>query len=248
MIDTSFLHFKGIGRANLKTIKNLGIENWNDALDKSELIPFKSERQKIFLSEVDLFIEQYSADNLEFLCNKIHPSEKWKILSENFSRATYFDIETNGMNYGDNITLIICYHKKRVYQFLNGDNLDAFLDFLDDVSLLVSFNGTSFDIPMIENYFRIPKLKIAHLDLRWLAYHVGLKGGLKKIEKKLGIQRSEAVDGLDGMDAIYLWIEWKNNQNQNSLDRLIEYCTYDVISLETLAKKIVELNRKSVPV
>lgn len=243
MINTSFLHFKGIGRSNLKTIHELGIKNWNDALDNITKINFSDKKKSEFISEIESCIEKLEQDDLEFFSLKLHPKEKWKVLEENLSRACYFDIETNGQKYGDNITLIICYYKNHVYQFLNGDNLDSFLDFLDEVKLLVSFNGTSFDIPMIKNYFRIPKLEIAHIDLRWLSHQIGLKGGLKKIETKLGIKRSDSIEGLSGLDAIYLWIDWKHYSNQNSLEKLIEYCTQDVISLEVLANKILEISK-----
>ncbi len=246
MINTSFLHFKGIGKANLKIISEFGNTTWFEVLDNIEKIPFNDKKKSELVLEIENSIQKLEQDDLEFFSTKLHPKEKWKVLEENFSRACFFDIETNGQNYGDNITLIICYYKNRVYQFLNGDNLDSFLDFLEDVKLLVSFNGTSFDIPMIKNYFRIPKLEIAHIDLRWLSYQIGLKGGLKKIETKLGIKRSDSIDGLNGLDAIYLWIDWKNYQNRNSLEKLIEYCTQDVISLEILAKKILEISKNLV--
>lgn len=57
---------------------------------------------------------------------KITSTERWTILAEYFDQASYFDIETNGEPYGDNITLIVCYHKGRLYKFLNGKTLNRF--------------------------------------------------------------------------------------------------------------------------
>ena len=48
------------------------------------------------------------------------------------------------------------------------------------------------------------------------------------------------------MDAILLWMEWKNNRNQEALNILIHYCSADVISLQLLAGKILEKNKMSV--
>lgn len=246
MINRSFLHFTGIGRKNLERLHSCGLTDWNRVLDNTNLLPF-SEKMKIkLLSEISISVKHYENKNLNFFSEKLHPTERWTILAEYFEQASYFDIETNGEPYGDNITLIVCYHKGRLYKFLNGENLESFLDLLDDITILVSFNGTSFDIPMVQNYFHIPKIPCAHVDLRWLAYHVGFKGGLKEIEKSIGIQRPANLVGINGMDAILLWMEWKNNRNQEALNILIHYCSADVISLQLLAGKILEKNKMSV--
>ena len=245
MLESSFLHFKGIGKKNSRILKEKKLYTWYDILDFSDSLPFSSDKNRDLILQAELNIQKREQKDWLYFSEKLHPSEKWKLLKENLSIATYFDIETNGYSYGDNITLIICYSKNRVYQFVNGDNLESFLDFLEDVSLLVSFNGTSFDIPMIQNYFRLPNLEIPHIDLRWLSYHTGLKGGLKQIEKQIQIHRTDAIQGLNGMDAILLWNEWKHYKNYKAYETLIEYCTADVLSLEVLAKKIIERNENS---
>jgi uncharacterized protein YprB with RNaseH-like and TPR domain len=48
------------------------------------------------------------------------------------------------------------------------------------------------------------------------------------------------------MDAILLWMEWKNYQNKRALDILIHYCCADVLSLQLLAGKILEKHKMSV--
>ena len=246
MINTSFLHFTGIGRKNVERLHSIGLRDWNSVLDNTDLLPFSNKMKTKLLSEISISIENYEKKNLKFFAERLHPTERWTILAEYFEEASYFDIETNGEPYGDNITLIVCYHKGRLYKFLNGDNLSAFLDLLDDITLLVSFNGTSFDVPVVQNYFHIPKIPCAHVDLRWLAYHVGYKGGLKEIERTIGIRRPSNLVGINGMDAILLWMEWKNNRNKQALDILIHYWCADVLSLQLLAGEILEKNKISV--
>jgi hypothetical protein len=246
MINTTFLHLTGIGRKNVERLHSIGLKDWNSVLDNPDLLPFSAKMKTKILSELYISAENYESKNLKYFTEKLHPTEKWTILAEYFEEASYFDIETNGEPYGDNITLIVCFHKGRLYKFLNGDNLEAFLDLLDDVKLLVSFNGTSFDVPVVQNYFHIPKIPCAHVDLRWLAYHVGFKGGLKEIEKSIGIKRPADLVGINGMDAILLWMEWKNYRNQKALDLLIHYCCADVLSLQLLAGKILEKHKMSV--
>ena len=243
MINTSFLQFTGIGQQNIKKLHSLGITDWNAVLDQQANLPLSPKVKEQILKEIPLYIDNYEKKDLKFFAERLHAKEKWKLLAEYFDQASYFDIETNGEPYGDNITLIVCYHKNRLYKFINGDNLDAFLDLLDDVTLLVSFNGNSFDVPIVENYFHIPKIPCAHINLRWLAYHIGFKGGLKSIEKEIGIQRPRELVGINGMDAILLWMAWKKDQSKEALDLLIHYCCADVLSLQLLAGKILEKHK-----
>ena len=73
------------------------------------------------------------------------------------------------------------------------------------------------------------------MDLCHTLKRLGYRGGLKKIEKQLGINRGEDTDGLNGMDAIRLWREYLRG-NEASLDTLIAYNQEDVVNLERLAE------------
>lgn len=131
-----------------------------------------------------------------------------------------------------------------------GENI---LESLDGVDLLVSYNGrsakdkrgrTGFDFPvisaqtgvMLEDYFD-------HLDLVLECWKRGLFGGLKKIEVQLGIPR--ATKGMNGMDAIKLWKDYKSTGNAQSLTLLKQYNEEDVRNLEILEH--VLLNYSSRP-
>ena len=49
---------------------------------------------------------------------------------------------------------------------------------------IVSYNGKSFDVPFIENYFGI-QLSHAQIDLRYVLGSLGYIGGLKGCERQL---------------------------------------------------------------
>ena len=51
--------------------------------------------------------------------------------------------------------------------------------------MIVTYNGKSFDIPFIENYFNI-RLDHAQIDLRYVLYSLGFRGGLKGCRKTAG--------------------------------------------------------------
>ena len=182
--------------------------------------------------------------NIQFFVDHFKTSEHWRILDTYLDKASYFDIETTGFSsYDSEISVIVCHHKGKSYTFVNGDNLDDFLDLLDDVELMVSFSGTSFDVPFVINSFRIPEFPCPHVDLRWIAYHTGLTGGLKFIEEQLDMKRPDHLQGVDGFEAVILWDEWKRKGDMEALSKLIVYCQYDVESLAKLAPRILELKK-----
>ena len=101
---------------------------------------------------------------------------------------------------------------------------------------MVTFFGLGFDIPMIRKRYPNLVLDHVHLDLCPTLREVGLRGGLKKIEKELGIARSEDTDGLSGRDAITLWRRYERYGDEKALEILIAYNREDVVNLETLAQ------------
>lgn len=155
-----------------------------------------------------------------------------------FEQASYFDIETSGLEADSIVTLVCCFHRGRPLRFLADDNLDDFLELLEEVRLLVSFNGASFDVPRVLARFHIPELPCAHVDLRWLCHHVGWRGGLKKIERELGLRRPADLEGLGGAEAVWLWRAWSQAGDVRSRRTLERYCAADTVSLKRLAAQL----------
>ncbi len=158
-------------------------------------------------------------------------------LAGHFERAAFFDIET--ATEGE-ITIVACLQGSRLATFVRGENLDDFLDFLDGVPLLVSYNGQQFDVPQVLAQFHLPELPCEHLDLRKVCRAHALTGGLKSIEKKLGIRRPDDVLGLDGEDAMWMWRAWDRQKNAVSRMRLARYCGADVIGLRDIAAHLLD--------
>ena len=65
----------------------------------------------------------------------------------------------------------------------------------------------------------------------------GLYGGLKAVERKLGIPRN--VMGVDGSEAVRLWWRYRDSFDLEALDRLLKYNREDVINLKTLKEKLL---------
>ena len=105
-----------------------------------------------------------------------------------------------------------------------------------EADLLATFNGARFDVPFLETAFGI-EVDTPHLDLMYPCRRIGLSGGLKPIENRLGIDRDRP--DLSGRDAVRLWREYERG-DEDALDTLIAYNREDTENLRTLADVVCD--------
>lgn len=171
------------------------------------------------------------------------------------SRFRFIDIETLGI-FGRPLILIgLGYFEDgwfQVRQFLLRDigeevsALSAFMEYLADDAVFVSFNGKSFDIPYIADrlaYYGLPPLpNLPHIDLlhssRRLWKHEVPDCRLNTLEKQfLDIKRSEDLPGA-------LVPEWycryMETGNPGPLVPIVEHNRQDVVSLAFLFSRLVQ--------
>ena len=238
MIDEAFLHFDGIGPARLKNLRDAGVRCWYDAIAEPEKLP--SALREPLLESLKENVEALDKRDVGFFADRLAGEDRWRLLSEFLEETSYFDIETFGLEHDAPITTIVAWHKGEVHSFVEHENLDQFLELLEDVTLMASFNGASFDVPRVLDTFHIPSLGCPHIDLRWLSFHQGLRGGLKEITARSGIRRPKDLANADGEMAITLWSRWIHFQDQAARQQLIRYCAADVILLVFLAKILAD--------
>jgi len=119
-------------------------------------------------------------------------------------------------------------------------------DILSRYKMIVTFNGLSFDIPVINRCFGDIVPKLPHLDLRFPLAKLGFTGGLKVIEQKLGVKRSDSTNGLAGVDAVRLWHDYRMTGNMDSLNLLVEYNTEDIVNLKQLSEFVFKNMKKKI--
>lgn len=235
MIQNSFIFLDKISTKTEEKLWQQGITDWYAFLRSSQ-IPGITPARKIFFNEkLQQAREALQKQNAAFFAQHFPRSEIWRLYEHFSDEACFLDIETSGY-YGD-ITVVGLYDGFQTKTFVKGFNLDMrhLKTELDKYKLLVTFNGSSFDLPVIERYCKETIPNIPHLDLRHVCSKLGLTGGLKKIERKLGILRDESVNDMSGAEAVYLWNMWKSTKEQKYLDLLVKYNEEDIINLKPIA-------------
>jgi len=196
----------------------------------------------------DLEASKAHRKDIHFFKDRLPAGELWRLFQAFEERAVYLDIETSGGFQGlEEITVIGLYDGRQVRSFVNGINLHEFEAAIAQYELVISFNGTVFDLPFLRRWFPNVSLPAAHIDLRFLLKRLGYGGGLKRIEKRLGLGRDPDIEGMDGYDAVVLWkaYQWGD---ENALGLLIQYNTADTVNLKPLMEIAYrEMKRKMLP-
>lgn len=154
------------------------------------------------------------------------------------------DIETS---WESTITIIGIYRQgEGTVQLIAPDiSRRKLLDALEGVTLLYTYNGARFDLPVIEQWLGVNiAAQVTHQDLMHACWKRKLKGGLKSVERQLGIHRDS--EGVDGLQAMKLWAAHQRG-NAEALEILLRYNREDCENLEILARKLGILPTPATP-
>ncbi len=158
----------------------------------------------------------------------------------------YLDIETTGLSAGPyEITVVGIFlvdgRESRVVQLV-GDEITerAILQALEGVETIYTYNGSRFDLPFIKASIGTDlETAFGHRDLMYDCWACNLRGGLKKVEVILDIDRE--LTGIDGWDAVLLWRRYTRTGDAGALDKLLHYNKEDVVNLKALREKLEEI-------
>ena len=244
MLKNTFIHLDGIGVATEKKLWRKGVHNWNDLLERGlEYLP--KMRQSAIRSGVCESIRRYDISDWAFFDQGLPSSQKWRAYHDLKDRALFLDIETTGLTEADSITLIGTYNGLESKIFVAGVNLESATDEINRYPLLVTFNGTCFDLPVIRRQFIGLAENHIHIDLRYALRGLGYRGGLKVIERELGIERSSETRFLDGWDAVRLWNQYLGG-SWEALELLKKYNEEDVRNLKPLLETVCRLGSRKI--
>jgi uncharacterized protein YprB with RNaseH-like and TPR domain len=237
-IENSFIPVRGVGGATERDLWERGITHW-DAFEPSAVGPTTADRIESFIAEARTALE---AGDARYFGGSLPGGEAWR-LYENFrDEAVFFDIETTGLSqHRDDVTTVSVHRggdtrtlvadpDPPVGEPLTRQALAAALD----APLVVTFNGKQFDVPFLETSYDL-SVDVPHLDLRYPCRRLDLTGGLKPIERAVGIDRDEP--DVDGREAVRLWHRYEGGDRE-ALRRLVRYNRDDAANLRALGDEV----------
>ncbi|MCX8031301.1 MAG: ribonuclease H-like domain-containing protein [Thermodesulfovibrionales bacterium] len=239
MIRHTFSILNGIGEKFERNLWRNGILSWDDFCSRDEIFGLSNQKKHIYSFQLQYLKEQLSNKNSELLASYIKKSEHWRLYNEFAGLIICLDIETNGLpiKKGGHITLVGLYDGFEEKSLIRGENLSSerLAKELKEYKYLITFYGSCFDIPFLKNSFPDIQFNILHFDLFTAARKLGLNGGMKKLENLFGFSRDQAVQGLNGYDAVKLWHYYQKGSLE-AKEVLVKYNMEDTKNLYKLAE------------
>ncbi len=247
MLKNTFIILDRVGYGREEKLWRQGITCWEDFLDVKGIAGISKDEKEHHDRELLISADRLEKGLSEHFTGRLKNRDLWRLYPDFKDKACFLDIETTGLSPSSSeLTMLGVYDGTDVRTYVKGFNLteESVSEELSRHELFLSFYGSAFDIPFIQKKYPDIRLKKPHIDLCFASRRLGLTGGLKKIERTLGIERTDEVSGIDGFEAVRLWNRWERNQDRRALDRLIEYNRADVVNLEALADIVYEQLRK----
>jgi uncharacterized protein YprB with RNaseH-like and TPR domain len=252
MLESSFIHFSGIGPIGEARLWQRGFLNWDDVRERGDADRIAS-RGRLDAEESRL---QLSRRNAAYFHAALPPSQRWRLYDDFLAESAFLDIETTGLSPGESsVTVVGVLDATGYTAYVRGVNLDEFPDAAQRYRLIVTFNGAAFDVPFLQVEFASVARRdregplfagAAHLDLRFPLRRIGQAGGLKAIERRLSVGRPDDLSHLDGFDAVRLW-RMHCDGEPGALATLVRYNAEDVASLPALAEQVVDVLARGTP-
>lgn len=231
MLTSTFQLVPGVGPQRERALWSAGVLDWEDYLQSC------GDRDAALSRAVTKARSALAAGDIEALAELVPEQEHWRLFGAFGAGAAYLDLETSDDDVAyAGISAIGLLDARGPDLLLAGEDLGRFSDRCREWSMLVTFNGSSFDLPILRRAFIDWRPPACHIDLRHVLARLGHGGGLKAIERELSglrLQRPPHLEGIDGTNACALFHRGRAGDRE-ALRRFAEYNLYDVINLRTL--------------
>ena len=238
MIRRTLQLVSGIGPWREKDLWARGLESW-DAVRSGGAAELGPRLHGELLAAIDRAEAALDQGDLAGLVRALPARVHWRLWPLVADEALFLDIEADGVGERQRPTVAGCLDPDGLGTFIEGRNLDAVPERLARRRVWVTFNGSSFDLPVLRQAFPGLSRPVLHLDLKALCRRIGLGGGLKSVEDRLGIARPPHLRGRSGMDAVLLWRAYHATGDVEPLRFLVEYNLYDAFQLRSVADHAV---------
>ena len=242
MIKNSFVFLEKITPRKEHLIWEQGIHHWTDFLRVQRIKGFLSEKKHYYDRQLWEALKELQADNSSYFVGKFPAKEMWRLYDYFRDQCCFLDIETDSHH---KITVVGISNYYQTASFVRGFNLDKeqIKQHLQKYKLLVTFNGSSFDLPHLKKQLGVT-IPLPHIDLKPLCVNLGLTGGLKEIEITLNLKRPPQLYG----NPVELWNAFHASGDKEWLELLLDYNREDIENLRAVmehvyAKKAAEVQK-----
>lgn len=237
MLISTFQLGRGLGPAREKALWKRGVVRWADYSDRAGDADYSGSAEAALRAGVDAAEAAFGARDVDRLAALLPSGEHWRLFGAFGSDAAYLDIETSDDVVGfAGISAIGVLDRNGPRLYLAGRDLDRFPEMARGWSMLVTFNGLTFDLPILRRAFPDWQPPRAHADLRHVLGRLGYRGTLKQLEERLTglhLERPEHLRAWSGSGASALFRRGRDGDRQ-ALRCFAEYNLYDAIGLRTL--------------
>ena len=228
MIKNSFVFLEKIGSAKERNIWKQGVKDWNDFLKVDIIKGIAKNKKEYYNRKIRQAREALCNDDVNYFIGKLPSIQIWRLYEYFKEESCFLDIEVD--SYGKIIVVGISNYFE-TKQFVKGINLEKmFLDKeLKKYKLVITFNGNAFDLPKLKRQLGV-EIYGVHIDLKPLCVKLGLKGGLKEIEKRLELKRPRHLYG----NPVSLWRAFHASGDREYLELLLDYNKEDIENLRAV--------------
>jgi hypothetical protein len=238
VIRHTFIFLEKVGQKKEEMLWQAGAHDWHSFLSARQIHGISKKAKGYYDRQLSYASRAlHNGDSSHF---KGLGSEAWRLYGFFKNECVFLDIEVSGVSKHDDITMVGLYDGTQTRLMIRGINLDmaALKSELSTYKLIVTYNGRAFDLPFCRK--RYPSLvpDIPDIDLRPLCQRLGMRGGLKEIEKSLNITRPPVVGAMYGGDPYRLWRMWRASGDDYYLRLFIEYNEQDILSLKIICEHV----------
>jgi uncharacterized protein len=239
MLRRTFLHLTGVGPVTEAGLWRAGVDDWRELDARAEELGLGPRGFPRLATELRQSERALADGDAAWFGRRLPGREHWRLYPEFAQSTAFLDIETTSLSPYEGVVTVVTVHGAGTSRtFVRGEDLEELPAYLGRFPVLVTFNGSRFDVPFLQVAFPHLADPPVHIDLRFVLYRLGLAGGLKRIEATLGLGDRRGVEGIGGLDAVRLWHEYRRG-NPAALDRLVRYNVADTRNLEPLLELAV---------
>lgn len=225
MIRNSFVFLERINKKKEASFWRQEINSWNDFLQAGKIKGISKEKKFYYDRKIKQARQALLNEDSVYFSEILPQKETWRLYGYFKEQCCFLDLEID--SYGKIILLGIA-DEFNTKIFIRNVNLEKYLieKELKNYKLMITFNGSCFDLPKLRKQLKL-EINVPHIDLKPICINLGLKGGLKEVEKQLNIRRPQNLRG----NPVDLWKAFHASGDNEWLDLLIDYNKEDVENL-----------------